>query len=160
MNICTKIRFSYSFMIQFIVLLLNTSFNFYNLQILFLEKKQITMNNLYIKTVMRNGKIVWKLTPLYRILTTNFNFCRWSSTTCKSSHKHGVGARGILASGWLWSYFRYHQVWFLRIWGLIQRDMNLAVEKIPTINNSSSCPCSFCAKVFLFKRWTHQAYEH
>ena len=100
---------------------------------------------------MRNGKIVWKLTPLYRILTTNFNFCRWSSTTCKSSHKHGVGARGILASGWLWSYFRYHQAWFFRIWGLIQRDMNLAVEKIPTINNSPSCPCSFCAKVFLSK---------
>ena len=33
----------------------------------------------------------------------------------------------------------------------LQQDMNLAVEKIPTINNSPSYPCSFCAKVCLSK---------
>ena len=32
-----------------------------------------------------------------------------------------------------------------------QQDMNLAVEKIPTLINSSSYPCSFCAKVYLSK---------
>ena len=32
-----------------------------------------------------------------------------------------------------------------------QKDMNLAVEKIPTINNSPSYPCSFCAKGCLSK---------
>ena len=32
-----------------------------------------------------------------------------------------------------------------------QQDMNLAVEKIPTINKSPSYPCSFCAKVRLSK---------
>ena len=35
--------------------------------------------------------------------------------------------------------------------GELQQDMNLAVEKIPTINNSPSYPCSW---------WTHQAYQH
>ena len=33
----------------------------------------------------------------------------------------------------------------------LQQDMNLAVEKIPTINNSPSYPCSFYAKVCLSK---------
>ena len=32
-----------------------------------------------------------------------------------------------------------------------QKDMNLAVEKKTTINNSPSYPCSFCAKVCLSK---------
>ena len=32
-----------------------------------------------------------------------------------------------------------------------QQDMNLAVEKIPTLNNSPSYPCSFCSKVCLSK---------
>ena len=32
-----------------------------------------------------------------------------------------------------------------------QQDMNLAVEKIPTINNSLSYPCSSYAKVCLSK---------
>ena len=33
----------------------------------------------------------------------------------------------------------------------LQQDMNLAVEKIPTINNLPSYPCSFCARVCLSK---------
>ena len=32
-----------------------------------------------------------------------------------------------------------------------QQDMNLAVEKIPALNNSLSYSCSFCAKVCLLK---------
>ena len=37
---------------------------------------------------------------------------------------------------------------FLEYGDEFQQDMNLAAEKIPTINNS---PCSFCAKVCLSK---------
>ena len=48
---------------------------------------------------------------------------------------------------------------FLEYGDEFQQDMNLAVEKIPTVNNSPSYPCSFCASL-LFKRWTHQAYQH
>ena len=33
----------------------------------------------------------------------------------------------------------------------IQQDINLAVEKIPVVNNSPSYPCSFCAKICLSK---------
>ena len=40
---------------------------------------------------------------------------------------------------------------FLEYGGEFQEDMNLAVEKIPTPNNSPSYPCSFCAKVCLSK---------
>ena len=32
-----------------------------------------------------------------------------------------------------------------------QQDINLAVEKIPTLNNSPSYPCSFCTEVCLSK---------
>ena len=40
---------------------------------------------------------------------------------------------------------------FLEYGDEFQQDMNLAVEKIPTINNSPSYPCFFCAKVCLSK---------
>ena len=40
---------------------------------------------------------------------------------------------------------------FLEYGDEYQLDMNLAVEKIPTNNNSSSYPSSFCAKVCLSK---------
>ena len=40
---------------------------------------------------------------------------------------------------------------FLEYGDEFQQDMNWAVEKIPTINNSPSYPCSFCAKVCLSK---------
>ena len=40
---------------------------------------------------------------------------------------------------------------FLEYGDEFQQDMNLAVEKIPTRNNSPSYPCSFCAKVCLSK---------
>ena len=38
---------------------------------------------------------------------------------------------------------------FLEYGDEFQQDMNLAVEKIPTINNSPSYSCSFWAKVCL-----------
>ena len=40
---------------------------------------------------------------------------------------------------------------FLEYGDEFQQDMNLVVEKIPTINNSTSYSCSFCAKVYLSK---------
>ena len=109
------------------------------------RKFHITTNNkkvdLYETIVIRNGQIVWKVGPLYRIIITNLDFCGWSSTTCKGSRKHGVGG--------LWCCFRYHRVRFFG--DEFQKDMNLAVEKILTINNSPSYPCSFCAKVCFSK---------
>ena len=40
---------------------------------------------------------------------------------------------------------------FLEYGDEFQQNMNSAVEKIPTINNSPSCPCSFFAKFCLSK---------
>ena len=40
---------------------------------------------------------------------------------------------------------------FLEYGDEFQQDMNLGVEKIPTLNNSPSYSCSFCAKVCLSK---------
>ena len=41
--------------------------------------------------------------------------------------------------------------YFLEYGDEFQQDMNLAVEKIPTINNSPSYPCSFAPK-FAFQK--------
>ena len=43
---------------------------------------------------------------------------------------------------------------FLEYGNEFQQDTNLAVEKISTINNSPSYPCSFCTKVCLSKGGT------
>ena len=41
---------------------------------------------------------------------------------------------------------------FLEYGDEFQQDTNLAVEKIPAINNSPSCPSYFCAKFFCFSK--------
>ena len=79
------------------------------------------------------------------------NFCGWSSTTCKGSRKNGVGARGIFVSDEFDAALDIIESDFLEYGDEFQQDMNLAVEKIPTLNNSPSYPCSFCAKVCLSK---------
>ena len=49
---------------------------------------------------------------------------------------------------------------FLEYGDEFQQDMNLAVEKLPTINNSPSYPCSFCAKVCLGGLTRHTSTKH